>query len=127
MSVQPTAMFALCHGAAGNAELFIEAGEVLGDPGYTAIAEAIGRQGIERYHEPRRPWPSGLTAGGDTPGLMLGLAGIGYFYLRLAIPAIPSILLLRREAFAQCGVPPRSGLVGSTHLVGSPRIDRSLG
>jgi hypothetical protein len=93
-TLQPTAMFALCHGAAGNAELFIEAGEVLGDPGYTAIAEAIGRQGIERYHEPRRPWPSGLTAGGDTPGLMLGLAGIGYFYLRLHDHATPSVLTI---------------------------------
>jgi hypothetical protein len=46
----------------------------------------------------RAPWPCGTS--GDTPNLMLGLAGIGYFYLRLAIPAIPSILLLRREAFA---------------------------
>jgi lantibiotic modifying enzyme len=93
-TLQPSAMFALCHGAAGNAELFIEAGEVLGDPGYTAIAEAIGRQGIERYHEPRRPWPSGLTAGGQTPGLMLGLAGIGYFYLRLHDHATPSLLTI---------------------------------
>jgi lantibiotic modifying enzyme len=92
-TLAPTSMFALCHGAAGNAELFLEAGDILGDPGYTAIAEAIGRQGVERYHEPRRPWPSGITGGGQTPGLMLGLAGIGYFYLRLHDPAtVPSLL-----------------------------------
>jgi lantibiotic modifying enzyme len=88
-------MFALCHGAAGNAELFLDAGEILGDPGFTAIAEAIGRQGIERFHAPRRPWPSGLTTGGQTPGLMLGLAGIGYFYLRLYDSAsVPSLLVV---------------------------------
>jgi len=94
-TLAPTSMFALCHGAAGNAELFLEAGDILGDPGYTAIAEAIGRQGIERYHEPRRPWPSGITGGGQTPSLMLGLAGIGYFYLRLHDRAsVPSLLTI---------------------------------
>ena len=36
-----------------------------------------------------------LTGGVETPGLMVGLAGIGYELLRLADPAvIPSILLL---------------------------------
>jgi len=64
----------------------------------------VAHAGIERYAKRGHPWPCGMN--GDTPNLMLGLAGIGYFYLRLAIPAIPSILLLRREAFAQCGVPP---------------------
>ena len=93
-----TAMFALCHGAAGNAELFIEATDVLGDEGYLAIAEAIGRQGIERYHDKRRPWPTGLTSGGDTPTLMLGLAGIGWFYLRLYDRAtVPSLLVIGPE------------------------------
>ena len=94
-TLAPSSMFALCHGAAGNAELFLDAGEVLGDAGYTAIAEAIGRLGIERFHTPRRPWPSGLTTGGQTPGLFLGLAGIGYFYLRLYDSAsVPSLLVV---------------------------------
>jgi hypothetical protein len=31
---------------------------------------------------------------------MLGLAGIGHFYLRLAVPSVPSILILRREEFS---------------------------
>lgn len=97
-TLAPNSMFALCHGAAGNAELFLDAGEVLGDAGYTAIAEAIGRQGIERFHAPRRPWPSGLTTGGQTPGLMLGLAGIGYFYLRLHDRSVPSILVVASSA-----------------------------
>jgi lantibiotic modifying enzyme len=31
---------------------------------------------------------------------MLGLAGIGHFYLRLAVPSVPRILILRREEFS---------------------------
>ena len=43
----------------------------------------------------RNPWPYGVTSGGETPNLMLGTAGIGYFYLRLYdAAAIPSVLLL---------------------------------
>jgi hypothetical protein len=36
---------------------------------------------------------------------MLGLAGIGYFYLRLHDPAIPSMLLLHRESLAEAMIP----------------------
>lgn len=94
-TLAPAETFALCHGAAGRAELFIEAGEILGDPGYTAIAEAIARQGMERYHHPRRPWPCGVTGSGEPPSLMRGLAGIGYFYLRLYDPkSVPSALVV---------------------------------
>jgi lantibiotic modifying enzyme len=33
--------------------------------------------------------------GGETPNLMLGLAGIGYFYLRLYDPVkYPSVLII---------------------------------
>jgi lantibiotic modifying enzyme len=118
--------WSLCHGLAGNAEVLLIGREVLGNgwDGIAALAREVAHAGIERYAKRGHPWPCGMN--GETPNLMLGLAGIGYFYLRLAIPAIPSILLLRREAFAQCSVPPRSGLVASTHLV-SPRTDRSLG
>jgi hypothetical protein len=33
--------------------------------------------------------------GGSTPGLLLGLAGIGHFFLRLTRPEVPSVLLFR--------------------------------
>jgi lantibiotic modifying enzyme len=40
-------------------------------------------------------WLCGVPLGVETPGLMLGLAGIGYQLLRLANPqAIPAVLLL---------------------------------
>jgi lantibiotic biosynthesis protein len=41
-----------------------------------------------------------FAEGGETPGLMLGLAGIGYSYLRLCDPAIPSILIVQPENYA---------------------------
>jgi hypothetical protein len=50
--------------------------------------------GIQRYLLPRAPWPCGVPEGGETPNLMLGIAGIGHFYLRLYDPRTPSILLL---------------------------------
>lgn len=40
-------------------------------------------------------WLCGVPLGVETPGLMIGLAGIGYGLLRLADPVrVPSILVL---------------------------------
>jgi lantibiotic modifying enzyme len=88
--------FCLCHGAAGNAELLIESAEVLGRPEYQEAARTVGLNGINAFHAQGLPWPCGVMGGGETPNLMLGLAGIGYFYLRLHDAArAPSVLLLR--------------------------------
>ena len=87
--------FALCHGIAGNAELFIEAADIVNDPQWIAVAEAIGVRGATYYHDGRRPWPCGVNGGGETPGLLLGLAGIGWFYLRLHDrEKVPSVLMV---------------------------------
>lgn len=95
MAAAGSAGFSLCHGDAGNAELLLHAAEALGEPAHRAIAEEVGRRGIEWYLAPGAPWPCGVLNAGETPGLMLGLAGIGYFYLRLHDPAaVPSVLLL---------------------------------
>jgi type 2 lantibiotic biosynthesis protein LanM len=88
--------FTLCHGRGGNAELLIFAAEVFDDAISLQNAESVGRQGIEQFGRNDLPWPCGVPGGGETPNLMLGLAGIGYFYLRLYDPAaIRSILLIR--------------------------------
>lgn len=85
--------FSLCHGLAGNADIMLEGYRVLGNDVYRQVAEAAGTYGIEHFGKPRLHWPSGVndpsgaTPGrGTTPGLLLGLAGTGYFYLRLAFP-----------------------------------------
>jgi lantibiotic biosynthesis protein len=86
--------FCLCHGQSGNADLFLCADHVFREEKYRTLAEQIGQRGLEAYDEIGVPWPCGVQGGGETPGLMLGLAGIGYFYLRLFDSAkVPTILL----------------------------------
>lgn len=93
-----TTNFSLCHGLAGNAEVLLIGNQVLGEEFAigTKVARKVARVGIEMYGKPEQQWPCG-TAGGTTPSLMVGLAGIGYFYLRLYNQTIPSILLLPHQ------------------------------
>lgn len=72
--------FSLCHGHAGNAE-------------FCSSKDTI-EAGITEFEEKRMPWPCGTKGAGEIPGLMLGIAGIGYTCLRLSKPdRYPSILL----------------------------------
>ncbi|HWM87026.1 MAG TPA: type 2 lanthipeptide synthetase LanM, partial [Kofleriaceae bacterium] len=84
----------LCHGDLGNAEVLLEAAAVLDDaPRWRAKANRAGGRVLESIAT--HGWRSGLPRGVEVPGLMTGLAGIGYGFLRLARPAlIPSVLLL---------------------------------
>lgn len=75
--------YSLCHGAAGNAELLILAGQRFQRQPLIDIAEKIGQYGIDTYAKLGVPWPCGNGGAGETPNLMLGTAGIGHFYLRL--------------------------------------------
>lgn len=84
--------FCLCHGLAGNALILHDGGVALGDPALIDAARTVAAAGIEGYAHDPDAWPCG-TYSGSTPGLMLGLAGIGHFYLRLANPTLPSVLL----------------------------------
>jgi lantibiotic biosynthesis protein len=89
------ANFSLCHGLGGNADLLIYAAEALNDPVKMVLAEQVGEQGIEQIERQDLRWPCGVTDGDETPSLMLGTAGIGYFYLRLYDPRhVPSVLIL---------------------------------
>lgn len=88
-----TGNFSLCHGLSGNAEVLLLGQQVLGSawPDGLRLARAVAKVGIERYAKRGQNWPCGV-ASGTTPSLMLGLAGIGRFYLRLYDPTLPSIL-----------------------------------
>ena len=86
--------YSLCHGVCGNAELLMAAARVLDEPDWLRVAESAARQGIDRHGDGDSPWPSGGAGAQETPSLMWGLAGTGYFYLRLAEPeTTPSVLL----------------------------------
>ncbi|MFL6331848.1 MAG: T3SS effector HopA1 family protein [Pyrinomonadaceae bacterium] len=93
------ANYSLCHGSAGNAELLLYAARVFGDDTPRLLAEQVGHAGVEQYRKTYSPWPCGVLQGGETPGLLLGLAGIGHFYLRLQDPVgVPSVLIILPEA-----------------------------
>lgn len=79
-----------CHGLGGMSDLLIDVWLRTGDADWLALARAA--TGALR-EDARRPggWRCGVPGGEATPGLMLGLAGIGWAQLRAAHPeAVPS-------------------------------------
>lgn len=91
--------FSLCHGFAGNAEILAEGARILGRDanGLSDLVGQIAAYGIDKYGSGQTPWLCGFGTE-EMPGLMMGLAGIGLFYLRLAHPEVPSVLLLSTSA-----------------------------
>jgi lantibiotic biosynthesis protein len=88
----------LCHGLAGLGEIVWIAGLMLDDPTYRDRALDLGRALINR-HSASEEWPSGVPSRGPNPSLMLGIAGIGYWLLRLHDPEqVPSVLLVNPDA-----------------------------
>jgi hypothetical protein len=84
----------LCHGLSGLGEVILIAGQLLEKPTYLERAGALARELIDRYGA-AGDWPSGVPSGGPNPSLMLGLAGIGYWLLRLHNPVnVPPLLML---------------------------------
>jgi hypothetical protein len=117
-----TGNYSLCHGLAGNAEALLYGHEVLGKalgagleevPGdedegamELTIARRVAVAGSAEHPDGALPWRCGAGAG-EAPGLMQGLAGIGHFYLRLAHPATPSVLLFQPERWLSARLAPR--------------------
>ncbi len=87
--------YSLCHGHAGNAELPLHAAEVLANRSLREACLARAEIGWQRHQQAPVPWPCGTADRGPDPSLMLGEAGIGFFYLRLSSPQTPSPLLRR--------------------------------
>lgn len=86
--------YSLCHGLTGICELLIYASQIFNSNPYRSLSLEVGLQGIAKHALSNTPWPCGAPFG-EPPGLMLGLAGIGYFYLRLHDPIkVPSVLIV---------------------------------
>ena len=84
--------FSLCHGLCGNAEILHEGAALLPAVDRELAAE-VAAEGIRRFARRPDSWACGAL-GGTTPGLFLGLAGIGHFYLRRCFPEVPSVLMV---------------------------------
>jgi len=92
----------LCHGLGGNADLLLCAAEIRGLSELSQIAKNVGINAIAQLRRDDLPWPCGVNGGGETPNLMVGLAGIGYFFLRLHDHVkVPSLLLLTGQSNRQ--------------------------
>ena len=87
----------LCHGDLGNLELFLQANLTFKTPELDRNLNFLATKTLDDIE--RRGWLGGepLNVKIDMPGLMNGLAGIGYQLLRLARPScVPSVLTMER-------------------------------
>ena len=83
----------LCHGDLGNIEILIQADQLLQLPSVAPHLDRAANIVLESINQ--RGWITGIVRGVETPGLMVGIAGIGYGLLRLACPqVVPSVLTL---------------------------------
>lgn len=74
-----------CHGLAGNGETLIELARVTGDQRWIQRAREFGRLATAyREDTPGGPRWRGDEPGNYSPDFMLGAAGAGHFFLRLA-------------------------------------------
>jgi lantibiotic modifying enzyme len=91
--------YSLCHGLGGNCEALIYGAQILERPDWFAEAETVARRGIADYETQNLPWPCGGPGNLESAGLMQGLAGISYFYLRMADPERnPPVLIFAPRA-----------------------------
>jgi type 2 lantibiotic biosynthesis protein LanM len=83
----------LCHGDLGNLELLLQASQSFGSITWQKHVDRLSATILESIDQ--HGWLCGVPMGVETPGLMTGLAGIGYELLRLAEPGrVPSVLNL---------------------------------
>lgn len=76
--------FSLCHGVFGNADLLLYAADVTGDQVSAVRTEEVAAEAAEQFEGRKIPFPNGTQSDYNSPNMMLGMAGIGYGFLRLA-------------------------------------------
>jgi len=91
----PSWNYSLCHGYAGNCETLLYGASVLEEPSLRKKAVSCGEFGETHIEDGAPSFPCGTNDGSPDPSLMIGKAGIGYFYLRLYSEETPSCLFLR--------------------------------
>jgi len=94
----------LCHGDLGNLELLLQASHVLVLPQEQWQAIVNERTVTVLHQIETQGYLCGEPLGFETPGLMTGLAGIGFGLLRIAEPSrVPSVLALQSPSWEQPG------------------------
>lgn len=109
VSLTPEALrrsnYSLCHGGLGNCELLLHGAEILQDKSLRSRCEEVASFGTKEWEEAEKPWPSGTLDSQSDGSLLLGEAGIGSVFLRLAEASVPSPLLLRPDHGSQTTLP----------------------
>lgn len=83
----------LCHGIMGNVDILHTASQLLQEDRWRQVALQQAALALRQGREDQ--WHCGLPKDNETPGLMLGLAGIGMSFLRLHSPQlVPCVLSL---------------------------------
>jgi len=86
-------------GATGRIEVLTLAAAALGRTEFGDLAPGFAENAINAFMAPKLPWPCAAPQDHEPPDLMFGLAGIGYFYLRLHSPAtVPQLVAGGRQA-----------------------------
>lgn len=94
----------LCHGDLGNLELLLRARELGLTGAWEHALTSEAARLVERIGG--GAWYCGIPGGVETPGLMMGLAGIGYGLLRIgATDRVPSLLALEAPRLTMCRAP----------------------
>lgn len=87
-----------CHGLAGSLEALDEITRIEGGRDDRSLVTQAAREMADTFmHD--HSWRGGLQ-GRQMQGLMLGSAGVGYFFLRLARPSVPSLLAIDPARYA---------------------------
>jgi lantibiotic biosynthesis protein len=85
--------FCLCHGMAGAGEVLLHCSDLCSDATPAAVSD-VALCAFDEFGAEGAQWPCGAAGGGESPDLMLGLAGIARFYMHLAGIRLPSVLLV---------------------------------
>ena len=105
----PFLSYTLCHGTGGNMELLTEAYRITGNEPYLNTALQAGVRALQHYEQlgyyrcgsPHYPEIEDLS-------LFTGVAGVGYFYLRLLDPVHTESVLLPRLHKPAKNIPDKS-------------------
>ena len=81
----------LCHGDIGNIEILFLASKITGNKNIEKKCDIYLEYIEEKLYS--KEWKCGIPYK-DSPGLMVGLSGIGYGLLKVVNPSLPSVLFL---------------------------------
>ncbi|HSX09598.1 MAG TPA: lanthionine synthetase LanC family protein [Candidatus Saccharimonadales bacterium] len=87
-----TGSFTLCHGDGGNADIFIEKFIAFNNKEDLVLAQKVADSAIEQKKRTGM-YPSGLGINIEDLSLFNGIAGIGYFFLRVTDPMATTSIL----------------------------------